>query len=52
MKPHFLLKKVIKVLEEDNVEITDISLNQSKIEILLNKINTKALEKLHEELIK
>ena len=47
-----ILKKVIKVLEEDNVEITDISLNQSKIEILLNKINTKALEKLHEELIK
>ena len=47
-----ILKKVIKVLEEDNVEITDISLNQSKIEILLNEISTKALEKLHEELIK
>ncbi len=47
-----ILKKVIKILEEDDIEITDISLNQSKIEILLNEINTKALEKLHEELIK
>ena len=47
-----ILKKVVKILEEDNIEITDISLNQSKIEILLNEINTKALEKLHEELIK
>ena len=47
-----ILKKVVKILEEDNIEITDISLNQSKIEILLNEVNTKALEKLHEELIK
>lgn len=47
-----ILKKVIKILEEDDIEITDISLNQSKIEILLNEVNTKALEKLHEELIK
>ena len=47
-----ILKKVIKILEEDDIEITDISLNQSKIEILLNEINTKVLEKLHEELIK
>ena len=47
-----ILKKVVKILEEDNIEITDISLNQSKIEVLLNEIKTKTLEKLHEELIK
>ena len=47
-----ILKKVVKILEEDNIEITDISLNQSKIEVLLNEIKTKTLEKLHEDLIK
>lgn len=46
-----ILKKVIKVLENDNVEITDISLNQSKIEILSDKIENETVEKLHKELI-
>lgn len=47
-----ILKKVIKVLENDNVEITDISLNQSKIEILSDEIENETVEKLHKELIK
>ena len=46
-----ILKKVIKVLENDNVEITDISLNQSKIEILSDEIENETVEKLHKELI-
>lgn len=46
-----ILKKVIKVLENDNVEINDISLNQSKIEILSDEIENETVEKLHKELI-
>ena len=46
-----ILKKEIKVLENDNVEITDISLNQSKIEILSDEIENETVEKLHKELI-
>ena len=46
-----ILKKIIKVLENDNVEITDISLNQSKIEILSDEIKNETVEKLHKELI-
>ena len=46
-----ILKKKIKVLENDNVEITDISLNQSKIEILSDEIENETVEKLHKELI-
>ena len=44
-----ILKKVIKVLENDNVEITDISLNQSKIEILSDEIENETVEKLREK---
>lgn len=46
-----ILKKIIKVLENDNVEIIDISLNQSKIEILSDEIENETVEKLHKELI-
>ncbi len=46
-----VLKKVITWLKEGKMEIMDIQLTQSKIEILVKKIENERLIKLHEELI-
>lgn len=51
MQDNQVLKKVITWLKEDKMEIMDIQLTQSKIEILVKKIENERLIKLHEELI-
>ncbi len=47
-----ILKKVIKILEENNIELFDVNLTQSKIEMIVRKIDNSIVEKLHENLIK
>lgn len=47
-----VLNKIIKVLQKYKIEILDINLTQSKIEIILVDIENSILEELHKELIK
>ena len=47
-----VLNKIINVLQKYRIEVLDINLNQSKIEILLVDIENSILEELHNELIK
>ena len=46
------LKKIIKILKNNNVEIQDINLDQSKIEIITDNIKNKVIDIIHKELIK
>lgn len=46
-----ILNKVIEVLNKENISIKDISLTQSKIEIILEEIENSVVQKLHEKLI-
>ena len=47
-----ILNKVIGNLKTHNIEIKDINLTQSKIEVIVTDIDNKVLEELHKELIK
>ena len=47
-----VLNKIINVLQKHRIEVLDINLTQSKIEILLVDIENSILEELHNELIK
>lgn len=47
-----ILNKVISILKEDKVEIMDINLTQSKIEVLTKQIKNEIIEKLHEKLMR
>ena len=47
-----ILNKVIERLKIYNIEIKDINLTQSKIEVIVTDIDNKVLEELHKELIK
>ena len=47
-----ILNKVIRNLKTHNIEIKDINLTQSKIEVIVTDIDNKVLEELHKELIK
>ena len=48
---NIILSKVIEFLKKLNVKILDINLNQSKIEIIIDKLDNKILEELHKILI-
>ena len=48
---NIILSKVIEFLKKLNVKILDINLNQSKIEIIIDKLDNKVLEELHKILI-
>ena len=50
IQDNVVLNKIINILEKYNVEIYDINLMQSKIEILLDKIEDIIIEELHKEL--
>lgn len=45
-----ILKKMIKILEENLIRILEINLMQSKIEMILEDINNDVIEQLHKEL--
>ena len=45
-----ILKKIIKILEDNLIKIFEINLMQSKIEIILENIENDVLEELHKEL--
>ena len=47
-----ILNKVIENLKTHNIEIKDINLTQSKIEVIVTDIDNNVLEELHKELIK
>ena len=47
-----ILNKVIEKLKTHNIEIKDINLTQSKIEVIVTDIQNDILEDLHNELIK
>ena len=47
-----ILNKVIENLKTHNIEIKDINLTQSKIEVIVTEIDNNVLEELHKELIK
>lgn len=47
-----VLNKVITKLKNNNIEIQDIKLTQSKIEIIVKGIENYIIEELHKELIK
>ena len=45
-----ILKKIIKILEENLIKIFEINLMQSKIEMILEDMDNDVLEQLHKEL--
>ena len=45
-------RKVINILEQEDVYIFDINLSQSKLEIILDNLEDELLNKIHDELIK
>ena len=47
-----VLNKIINILQKYKIEVLDINLTQSKIEIILVDIKNSILEELHKELIK
>ena len=48
---NLILNKVVKTLKQENIKIKSINLTQTKIEILLDKIENDVINKLHEELV-
>lgn len=46
-----VLTEVIKILNENKVELMDINLTQSKIEIILENIDNSLIEEMHKKLI-
>ena len=48
----FILNKVITILKKNKIEIEDINITQSKIQIISKNIENYILEELHKELIK
>lgn len=46
-----VLTKIMKILEQNNIQVKDINLNQSKIEIIVNDIENSVVNELHENLI-
>ena len=47
-----ILNKVIENLKTHNIDIKDINLSQSKMEVIVTDIDNSILEELHKELIK
>ena len=47
-----ILNKIIKVLKKNKIEVENINLTQSKIEIIAKELEENVLEILHKDLIK
>lgn len=47
-----ILNQVIEILEKNKIQIMNINLAQSKIEIIVKQIENKTIEELHTKLIK
>ena len=47
-----ILNQTMDLLKEYNVEVIKVSLTQSKIEIVVDDINSEAMDKLHKKLIR
>lgn len=52
IQDNIILNKVITNLKRHKIEVVDIKLAQSKIEIIVKNIDNEILEELHKELIK
>ncbi len=52
MQDNNVLLEIMKVLEEKGVKIFDIYLTQAKIELILDGLESNAIEELHRKLIK
>ena len=50
-KDNVILKKVMDILEDNNITLYDINLTQAKIEILTNEVGNDVMEELHRTLI-
>jgi len=46
-----ILKNTIKILKNNYIKMHEINISQSKIEIIIDKLNNNVLEELHKELI-
>ena len=47
-----ILKQITQILRKNDIEIIDINLTQSKIEIIVKNIENSILQELHKQLIK
>lgn len=52
IQDNVILNKVINILKNNKIEIENINLTQSKIEIIVKEIENYILERVHKELIK
>ena len=46
-----ILNKVMQILQDNNIEVKDINLTQSKIEIIAKEISDEIVKKIHEDLL-
>ena len=51
IQDNIVLQKVIKILEENKIIIQNINLTQSKIEVIVDKMDDELINKIHNELI-
>ncbi len=49
---NIILNKVMEILQKDKIQVMNVNLTQSKIEIIVKQIENKTIEKLHTKLIK
>lgn len=47
-----ILNQVMEILQKNNIQVMNVNLTQSKIEIIVKQIENKIIEELHEKLIK
>ena len=52
VQDNVVLMKTIEILEKNGIKLIDISLTQSKIEILVDNVSDEVINELHETLIK
>ncbi len=49
---NIILNEVMEILQQDKVQVMNVNLTQSKIEMIVKQIENKTIEELHEKLIK
>lgn len=49
---NIILNKVMEILQKDKIQVMNVNLTQSKIEIIVKQIENKTIEELHTKLIK
>lgn len=49
---NIILNEVMEILQKDKIQVMNVNLTQSKIEIIVKQIENKTIEKLHTKLIK